>query len=808
MLIPLAVFRSYHLDFDQPGSYAPRDLSSDNHTTAIIQFLSRWEGPMPRPRKLARLMGIGEESYRQFRQTYERLRKEGLLITARGESPKPSVKGAPKALVGRFQANPRGFGFVTVLPRDGRGDIFVPPGRAGGAMTGDMVALRLVPGGRRGGQLNRCGEVEEILERGLRWVVGSLERTGGAGLVHSENKPLDAPILILEEPEGLGDAAESGEAPAPRVAPKDVPPGSKVLVEVVEFPEGEGMLPVGVIREVLGPAGDLATETLAVIRTHELPDRFPAEALAEAERLVADFDPSLVEGREDLTDLTVITIDPVDARDFDDAISLEANDDGSLTLGVHIADVAHFVDEGSALDVEARLRGNSVYFPRKVIPMLPEALSADLCCLREGVPRLAKSVFLTYDAKGEVLRERMAETVIISARRLTYEGAQQICDGATEDPSPVVTRLIRELHGLAKRIQARRSRGGMLALALPEVELVLDETGRVIDAKPAGQEFTHTLIEMFMVEANEAVARRFAELDAPLMRRIHPPPDEESSGLLRALADACGHPLPDREPTRRDLQKLLRAVEDKPEGYPINLALLRSFQQARYSLDLEGHYALASEHYCHFTSPIRRYPDLLAHRLLTRDLRGRSLAGLDRDELERMAQYLSETERRAEAAERELRQILVLQHLTSKLGESFQGVVTAVADFGLFVQFPRYLIEGLLRLEDLGDEPWDVDLERGRAQGARTGRVVHMGSVLEVTIAQVDVPRRFLDLTLTGEPDLPKEPRSAPAKGRKGERPSDRRHPRQERTEMRGKPKKGTSGKPKGTSGKPKGRKR
>ncbi len=355
-------------------------------------------------------------------------------------------------------------------------------------------------------------------------------------------------------------------------------------------------------------------------------------------------------------------------------------------------------------------------------------------------------MFITYDARGEVLRSRMTESVIVSKQRLSYEQAQAICDGDPGGFPEEVVELVRDMEELARRLQARRRREGMLTLDLPEVTLVLDDSGRVIDARPAGREFSHTIIEMFMIEANEAVAELFANLEVPLVRRIHPPPDEESYGLLRALAETAGHPLPDREPTRRDLQKLLDAVAGLPEGYPINLTLLRSLQQARYSTAPEGHFALASGHYCHFTSPIRRYPDLLVHRQLTDHLRGRSLDHIDAEELERRAEALSVTERRAEAAERELRQVLVLQHLAGRIGESFEGVVTGVTDFGLFVQSPRFLVEGLLRLEDLGREAWQADLDRGLVRGQRTGRVVRLGSVLKVTIAQVDVARRFLDL--------------------------------------------------------------
>jgi len=670
-------------------------------------------------------MEIDEADYRIFRRCYKQMRRSGRLISGAR-----SGASAPQQKVGRFQANPRGFGFVTPEPPDGAEDIFIPAGRGGGALTGDLVAVHLHEKGRRGG-LSRAGQVTKVLERGLKRVVGTLEHAGGSGLVHGEGNRLDTPILILELEPGVAE-------------------GSKVVVEVVEYPSGEGMMPIGRITEVLGPTGELESETLSIIRAYDLPEVFPSEVLEEAEGIAESFDSEEIAEREDLTALTVVTIDPADARDFDDAISLVREEDGTTTLGVHIADVSHFVQEGSRLDEEARLRGTSVYFPRRVVPMLPEPLSAGVCCLKQDERRFAKTVFITYDTRGEVVRTRMAESVIRSRQRLTYEQAQEICDGGGDDFHPEVGTLVRDMAGLARLIAARRRRAGMLHLDLPEVDLVLDEEGRVTDAKPTGREFSHTIIEMFMIEANEAVASLFADLGVPLIRRVHPPPEEESYGLLNALAQVCGHPLGSATPTRHDLQALLAAVSDRPEGYAVNLALLRTFHQARYSVELQGHFALASRHYCHFTSPIRRYPDLLAHRLVSLYLRKRSLGSDEEaDELQELAVRLSELERRAEAAEMELRRVLVLQYLSARVGQHFRGIVTAVTDFGIFVQFPRFLVDGLLRFEDLPGGGWEADLENGRACTRHGDQEIRLGAPLEVSIARVDVAQRHLDLTVS-----------------------------------------------------------
>jgi ribonuclease R len=701
------------------------------HTDAIQKVLSGWTGALPRPRKLARIMGIDDAEYREFRRAYDRVMALGLAASAASEpGARRAGQAAAKPMVGRFKANPRGFGFVTPEPPDGSDDVFIPARMTGGAMSGDLVEIKPLPRSRHERAHHRAGEVIEVLERGTHRVVGTLERASGAGLVHPEGKDFDTPVLVLD-------------------LDRKVPDGARVVVDIVEFPRVGGTMPLGEVREVLGSPGALEVETLSVIRAHGLPDRSSDAALAEARAAADTYRPEdVLPGREDLSGVVVITIDPPDARDFDDAISLEPSGDGTATLGVHIADVAHFVREGSCLDLEARERGNSAYFPRRVVPMLPEPLSAGVCCLKPGEPRLALSIFLTFDASGHVVRTRMARSVVRSRHRLTYEAAQRICDGATEGCTDEVVRLVREMEGLARRIADRRRRAGMLHLDLPEVSLVLAPDGTVRDAVPAGREFSHTIIEMFMIEANEAVASLFAGLGVPLVRRIHPPPDDESYSLVRALARSADHRLPDGALGRNDLQRLLDDVTGRPEGYAVNLALLRSLQQARYSTDLEGHFALASTHYCHFTSPIRRYPDLLVHRLLTAHLRGQPLPTDGADDLEALAEHLSMTERRAEAAELELRHVLVLRYLSTRIGERFAGVVTGVTDFGVFVQSPRFLVEGLLRLEDLGTPEPRVDPESGTVR-SRAGRAtIRLGMELEVVIARVDVARRHLDLAL------------------------------------------------------------
>ncbi len=728
----------------------------EQYVEAILKYLAQRHYQPLKPRQLARVMGVAEQEYDSFRDAVKTLRDQGrVVLGAKNALMLPEMSSR---IVGYYRANPRGFGFITPETPTAHGDLFVPPGKSGGALDGDLVVARVHQQGRREGKAVFAGEIVEIVQRGRNRFVGTLEQTGKAWFVLPEGKRTVPPVVVRD----IGAAGPKA--------------GTKVVVEVLDF-GGEGSLPSGVIVETLGAATDLAVETLAVIRAHGLSDRFPQEALDEAHRVAEAFDPAdpVQRGRrEDLTGKTILTIDPPDARDFDDAISLDVHRDGTVTLGVHIADVSSFVSEGGPLDAEARLRTTSVYFPRKVIPMLPESLSNGVCSLQEGVDRFCQSVFITYDAKGGVTGSRVCESVIRSARRLTYVEAQGIIDGQTGGYDPPVVKLLQRLAALAKAIEARRRGQGMLHLDLPDVELVFDESDKVVDAVPEDQSYTHTLIEMFMVEANEAVAALLTAKNRPFLRRIHPPPNEMGSKQFQTFVRACGHRIPG-DLTRHDVQALLASVKGRPESYAVNLAILKMMQQAEYSPMQVEHFALASRHYCHFTSPIRRYPDLTVHRLIREYCRNR----LDHRPPEDMAAltslggHCSTNERRAEAAANELRDVLILQLLETKVGETFDGVITGVANFGIFVESPRFLIEGLVRIDDLGDDWWEVEARTGQVRGQRSGRTFRIGDMLAVRIVNVDVAKRQLYLIpdkppgkgKDKEPKQPKGKAKGPTKG-------------------------------------------
>ncbi|WP_428938921.1 ribonuclease R [Fontivita pretiosa] len=730
----------------------------------IIEHLRSEQYRPLRPRRLARQLNVaGEEHYPAFREALRELMRQGrVVLGAGGNVVLPTQRTGRDEFTGTYRHNRRGFGFVVPLDPESHEDLYIPPGENNGALTGDIVRARITSRGQRDGRTIYTGRVIEIVERTNKRFAGTLVRIAGQWAVNPDGNTLTEPILT------------------PDAASRHIRPGTKVVVEITSYPQEPGQWPQGVITEVLGRAGDKDVDLKSVIVQFNLPEKFPDRALAEARHAVDSFDVERERRRRlDLTDQVICTIDPDDAKDFDDAISLRQVEHGHWELGVHIADVSFFVRQGAALDQEARQRGNSTYFPGFVIPMLPEILSNGVCSLQEGVPRLCKSVFITFDDDARPIRTRFANSIIKSSKRLRYREAQAIIDGAGVIPHPEgdrvigdyppqVVKLLGQMNTLARRIQKRRLAQGQLVLDLPEVELVLDENGRVVDAVPEDTSFTHTLIEMFMVEANEAVARLLDSLNVPFLRRIHPEPDLEDMTRLRHFTEVAGYRLP-KVIDRYALQRLLESVKGKPEAFAINLAVLKSLTRAEYSPLPIGHYALASEHYCHFTSPIRRYADLTIHRLLDAyfhaiDARfsdgpvGRVKGGRkgkviledvpDEKELLELGRHLSFTERRSEDAEQELRRVKLLELLSKHIGDEFTGVVTGITNFGIFVQLTNWLIDGLIRYEDLLDDWWEVDEQAGRIRGQRTGQRIGIGDVARVIVVKVDLPRRELDLSV------------------------------------------------------------
>ncbi len=693
----------------------------------IIKLLKHADYAPVKVAQLAKSLGVDADAYPEFKSAFEELRRAGhVLIGGNNLVTLPSMAGQ---IVGTFRKNPKGFGFVIPLEANAHGDLFVPPASTGDAMTGDTVLAKATRKGIRAGEARYTGEILEVLERANNQFVGMLTRHPEAWIVQPDGTRFVDPIVVDD------------------VTAKNAKEKDKVVVEILSYPT-ERYLARGVIIEVLGRAGRYETEIAAVTRQFHLPGEFDPDCLEQARGAASTFGPEPAKGREDITDKMILTIDPPDAKDFDDAISLEQDAQGHWVLGVHIADVSHFIPAGSPLDEEARLRGNSIYLPGKVIPMLPEVLSNGICSLQPDQPRFTKSAYITYDDGGNIVSRRYANSIIRSKTRLTYEQADRALKGHTKGLKNEAIALLQNMEALSRRIEKRRIENGMLHLDLPEPELVYDEAGQVVDAHPADDCYPHTIIEMFMVEANDAVASLLDKLDVSCMRRVHPEPDALSQKNLGKLLRAMGFPAP-RTLDRRMIQALLASVKDADRSLALNLVVLRSFEKAQYAPLHIGHYALASTHYCHFTSPIRRYADLLVHRQLQFYLEGRTdaakqiAAGQD---LAAVGKHITFTEQRAEDAERELVAVLILQMLSKRVGEELDGVVTGLTGFGVFVQSRTFGIEGLIKLEDLGPDHWQFNKPSQCLIGEHSGQTIHLGQPMHVRIVSVNVPGRQLNV--------------------------------------------------------------
>lgn len=747
----------------------------------LLRHLSH-ESYEPKPvDALAEELGIDDVA--DFARAIDELAERGTVAIGSGD--RIALPGLPDQgeLTGEFRGTAKGFGFVVPELKTNDGDIFIPEHATKGALTGDSV--RVVYGRDRkrekysgGFGKSFAGEVIEVLQRKRAGFAGEVYKQGGTWMLHPDGKELRQPVVLRD------------------AGSKNVKPGDKVVIELIEYPE-DGALGEGVITKVLGEAGDPSAETQAVIAAYSLPepDSFPDACVEQAREATRFFDgvvkaweeqgASALELRADMTDEFICTIDPPDAKDYDDAISIKRTD-GGWELGIHIADVSSFIEPGTALDLEGYERGNSCYLPRLVIPMLPEILSNGICSLQEGVPRFAKTAIISYDRKGNVKAQGFCSSLIKSRKRMTYLEAQALIDGDLEEAkkhaktegeySEQLIATVKEMDTLARVIRERRRRGGMINLDLPDVELVFDEDGRVIDAEEEDDAFTHTIIEMFMVEANEALARLFEEMGVPLLRRVHPEPVPGSVDEMRSTAKVAGFNIP-KNPEREQLQALLDATSGTPAAWPVHMAVLRTLTKAEYSPALIGHYALASAAYAHFTSPIRRYPDLTVHRALLEYLKatdnganrprsegekkdlGRRLRGIlpSESDLLSVGRHCSGTEQNAESAERELRQFLVLQLLSEHIGEEFRGIITGVVPRGVFVQLEKYLADGMIAKGDLpGDTSrsnkppkWFVDDRTGAMVDANSGRSYNMGDRVKVYIAGVDLAQRKLDLAIS-----------------------------------------------------------
>jgi ribonuclease R len=683
-------------------------------------FAMLHEAPVPEAIVRQRLANH-DQATRRLRRALTLLREEGWVT----RTPEGALRVETR--VGAVRMNPRGFGFVVSgdHPHD---DVFVPQRYLSSASQGDTV---LVWVRRVVGTPGPEGRIMNILQRARTHVVGRLERLHrGTWQVVSQDPRY--PNVIVNQ----------------TLNHVDWRPGLLVSCRITEWPL-DPLRPVrGQVEEIIGEAGAPGADVRALMIEHGLPARFPPAVLAEADRLPTTVRPQDMVGREDLRSRLIVTIDGEDAKDLDDAISVERLERG-YRVGVHIADVSYYVPEGSALDLEARQRGTSVYLVDRVIPMLPERLSNGIASLNPHEPRLTFSCWIDLDERGRRTNTRLVRSVIESHHRLTYAEVNHLLQTgrpAGDDELMSFLELAREVRD---HLYRRRMDRGAVDFDLPEVRVILDDRGYPVEIQPRQRGVAESIIEEFMLLANEAVANELLRWQLPGLFRVHDEPEDDKMASFRELIGALGYRLP-KSVTPKALQRLLNAVKGKPEERVVNSVLLRSMKQARYEPVNSGHFGLASREYTHFTSPIRRYPDLWVHRVLSRHLDG-TLTAEDKARLEGLVDSIGESsslrEREAMEAERESVQIKEALYMRDRIGESYAGVISGVTSFGIFVELPN-LIEGLVRVEDLPKDSWRFDPVRYLLRGQRTGRIYQLGQPIEITVAAVDVGLHRIDFVL------------------------------------------------------------
>ena len=699
-------------------------------TQQILAYVYHPQYQPVKAKGIHKALRLPAEQYPDVRKAVKRLVIQGQLAYASNHlilTPE-QITGDPKLTRGTFRQAAAGFGFLRPVPTGKLGavdDIFIPASATGSAMEGELVQIRVKPSRRGSGQE---GEVVEILERARRQFAGSYGIKDGESVVWLDGVSVGAAVQV-------GD-----------VRGLPVEHGDKVVVELVKFPEG--IMPgEGVILEILGSSKNPAVDTLAVMRQYGLQDEFPDEVIEQARKIADQF----VEGevpsdRRDLSKTVTLTIDPHDARDFDDAISLSKNEKGNWELLVHIADVAHFVPVGTSLDEEAKKRATSVYLPDRVIPMLPELISNHLASLQPNKVRLTKTVLMEMSASGTILHQEVFNSAIHNDKRLNYEQVDQYLhdpESWRERLTPEIWQLLHDMHELAMVLRGNRNEDGALELHLPEIKIDLDKAGKVKGAKIVAHTESHQIIEEFMLAANQAVATWLDDLEIPFLRRAHAAPERRKLQKLNEFVRDLGIQCESLE-SRFEIQKVIQKVRGKPTEYAVNYAILKSMSKAVYQPEMEVHYALQFDHYCHFTSPIRRYPDLQVHRTVDRLAKQIKPAGDPLPVLITLGHHCSDQEQAAEWAEREVIMIKLLHFLNKKIGETMPGVITNVVPEGFYVRGTKLPAEGFVSIKSLPNDRYRFEKRGQVLEGFRGGNRYRLGDELTVRIDEIDLARRAL----------------------------------------------------------------
>ena len=682
-------------------------------------------------KELAVLMQVSREERTALREVLQALLAEGRLqVNGQGRYSKPDADKP----VGTFISNARGFGFVEVEGMEE--DLYVPEDKTNGAFHLDRVQVMRLPGqrGRR-----QEAAVVRILERGTKQIVGTYEQSSYFGFVIPDNTRIGKDIFVPDEHS------------------KGAVDGHKVVVELTSYGD-ETHKPEGRVVEILGHVNDPGVDIMSIVRGYELPVEFGEKVMNQAARVPDQVLEADKKGRLDLRDLQMVTIDGEDAKDLDDAVSLYLDEQGLYHLGVHIADVTNYVQENSALDWEALERGTSVYLVDRVIPMLPHKLSNGICSLNEGVERLALSCLMTIDDKGAVCDYQIAESVICVNRRMTYTAVKKILEDKDKTEIAAYKELVpmlEQMGQLAAILRQRRHQRGSIDFDFAESKILLDEEGHPVEIKPYERNVATKLIEDFMLVANETVAQHFFWLDIPFVYRTHEKPDPEKIMKLSAFIRNFGYHIKfsGEEIHPKELQKLLGRIVDTDEETLISRLTLRRMKRAKYTVESAGHFGLACQYYCHFTSPIRRYPDLQIHRIIKEQLRGRLNEDRLRhyeEKLPEVAKHSSRMERRAEEAERETDKLKKAEYMEERIGEIYEGVISGVTQWGIYVELQN-TIEGLVHVSSLPGDFFVYDENTYEMVGRESGVTYKLGQKLTVRVRGVDRLLKTIDFEIPWE---------------------------------------------------------
>lgn len=698
-------------------------------------------------KEMAMVLQVPSRDKKDFREVLDALAREGKIsIDLKGK-----IKPLPADVkVGKYMATQRGFGFVRVEGEDD--DIFIPGSYTKSALDGDTVQVLVKKEGGEGKR--REGQVLNILERGNSVLVGTYTRSRNFGFVTPDNQKFTKDIYVAK--------AES----------KGAVTGHKVVVEITDFGD-EQRKPEGRVLEILGHVNDPGVDILSVIKAYGLPEEYPDDVMKQIENIPDEVEEKEKAGRADFRDLQTVTIDGEDAKDLDDAITI-SKEGNMYHLGVHIADVSQYVTEGSPLDKEALKRGTSIYLVDRVIPMIPHKLSNGICSLNQGVDRLALSCMMDINEKGEIVKHKICESVINVTRRMSYTSVHKIIEEKDEAERKEYEELIpmfELMYELADILQARREKRGSIDFDFLEAKIILDEKGKPIDVKEYERTQANRIIEEFMLAANQTVAEEYFWNELPFVYRTHETPDMEKIQNLALFIENFGYTLKIKEDEihPKEVQKLMRSIAGKPEEGLIGRLALRSMKQARYTTECEGHFGLALKYYCHFTSPIRRYPDLQIHRIIKENIHGGMKdKRIDHYQkiLPEVAEQTSALERRADDAEREVEKMKKAEYMEQFVGKDFEGTISGLTTWGMYVELPN-TIEGMIRVADIPGDYYYYDEDLHRMVGEQTGKVYKMGEPLRIIVAGVDKLTRTIDFVLyqedeDGNPILPSLEKKSP----------------------------------------------